>query len=85
MTPSGTGRASETPAFLPASLRAQLREALLKVLENLHTPRLEEEKSACEEPPVPPGGGRTNFMTFAQYKKMAGPRVTGIQWKQYTG
>jgi hypothetical protein len=42
MTPLGTGRSSMTLSFLSASLRAQLRETLLKVLENLHTPRQEE-------------------------------------------
>ena len=48
MTPPGTGRGSRTLSFLSSTLGAQLRETLLKVLENLHTPRQEEvSRSLC--------------------------------------
>lgn len=127
----------------PAALRASLQEALLKILESLHTPRSKADAAVDEtragptgsdtglgeregaagqereqgaragesaaEPaasrprqgasrpestetgvgvafgPRAAGATRTNFMTFAQYKKMAGPHATTAQWKQYTG
>jgi len=143
----GRGKAealASSAHHLPAALRARLEEALLKILESLHTPRSKDTEDASAEDAGEPradaacvaiaasaasarldeaagagvgSGGhsrvasrgegaaerrrgsrdnaatmsesegpvRTNFMTFAQYKKMAGPHATTAQWKQYTG
>ena len=139
----GCSTAQHMPASLPASLRSRLQDALLRILENLHTPRAKADvvKGAGDDRHVGDGGGggggsggsgegevsgvqcknhctgapagqgprarqrasqesvgagltsgpaaagatRTNFMTFAQYKKLAGPNATTAQWKQYTG
>jgi hypothetical protein len=140
---NGPGGGGNPAQRLPASLRNRLQDALLRILENLHTPRAkadvvigagddrhagdgggggggsgeggegevtgvqcknhgtgapagqsprarqrasqESEGAGVTSGPGAAGATRTNFMTFAQYKKLAGPNATTAQWKQYTG